>query len=49
MGPRHGVPRGRRLEHGPEEPLFSSVESTYHQQQYPSHQPGPEVAVGLGP
>jgi hypothetical protein len=42
-GPRHGVLRVRQLCHGLRGPLFSSMQSIYQQQQYPSHQPGPEV------
>jgi hypothetical protein len=37
------------FKHGPGGPLFSSVQSIHHHQQYPSHQPGPEVEVGLAP
>jgi hypothetical protein len=32
-----------------EGPSFLQVQSTYRQQQRPSHWPGPEVAVGLAP
>jgi hypothetical protein len=46
---RHGVSRVRRLEYGPGGPIFSSVQPIYQQQQHPSHQPGPEVAVSLAP
>jgi hypothetical protein len=37
------------LSMAPGGPLFSSVQPIYQQQQYPSHQPGPEVAVSLAP
>jgi hypothetical protein len=49
IGPRHGLLRSRQLEHGPGGPLFSSVQSIYQQQQYPSHHPIPEAAISIAP